>query len=43
MDIQSFTHFILTGHYIQVMVDLHMLIYFFKILKRFVLVNYIYI
>ena len=25
MDIQSFTHFILTGHYIQVMVDLHML------------------
>ena len=45
MDIQSFTHFILTGHYIQVMVDLHMLIllYFFKILKRFVLVYYIYI
>ena len=27
MDIQSFTYFILTGHYIQVMVDLHMLIF----------------
>ena len=45
MDIQSFTHFILTGHYIQVMVDLHMLIFtfLFKILKRFVLVYYIYV